>query len=149
VQGFVDASVPGGSGVTVAPLEAFALRRDLGGFTFEALGNDQNYKESTRDQHRVTDFRFRYSLRAHSGDYNNAETVAWSRAVSTPLLVAFGKIKNAGTPNVVLDPRRAVAVAFRPALFDARRNWQFARQNTRQPFASHNESVPELPLEVQ
>jgi alpha-mannosidase len=115
VQGFVDASVPGGSGVTIAPLEVFALRRDLGGFTFEALGNDQNYKESTRDQHRVTDFRFRYSLRAHSGDYNNAETVAWSRAVSTPLLVAFGKIKNAQTPNVVLDPRRAVAIAFKPA----------------------------------
>ncbi|MBZ5595602.1 MAG: hypothetical protein LAP39_25460 [Acidobacteriia bacterium] len=115
VQGFVDTSVPGGSGVTVAPFEAFALRRDLGGITFEALGSDQNYKESSRDQHGVTDFRFRYSLRAHAGAYNNAEIVAWSRAVSTPLLAAFGKLKRHGMPTVVLAPRRAIALAFKPA----------------------------------
>jgi hypothetical protein len=116
VQGFVDTSVPGGSGVTVAPLESFALRRDLGGgITFEGLGNDQNYKESTRDQHGVTDFRFRYSLRAHAGAYNNAEIVGWSRAVSTPLLAAFGKVKSDSKPTVTLDPRRAIALAFKPA----------------------------------
>jgi alpha-mannosidase len=115
VQGFVDTSVPGGSGVTVAPLESFALRRDLGGeITFEALGNDQNYKESTRDQHGVTDFRFRYSLRAH-GAYNNAEIVGWSRAVSTPLFAVFGKVKSDSKPTVTLDPRRAIALAFKPA----------------------------------
>ena len=116
VQSFVDASVPGGSGVTVAPLESFALRRDLGGeITFEALGNDQNYKESTRDQHGVTDFRFRYSLRAHSGAYNNAEIVGWSRAVATPLLAAVGKVKSDSKPTVTLDPLRAIALAFKPA----------------------------------
>jgi hypothetical protein len=38
VQGFVDTSVPGGPGVTVVPLESFALRRDLGvGIAFGAL----------------------------------------------------------------------------------------------------------------
>ena len=100
----------------MAPLESFALRRDLGsGITFEALGNDQNYKESSRDQHGVTDFRFRYSLRAHAGAYNNAEIVAWSRAVSTPLLAAFGKIKSDSKPTITLDPHRAIALAFKPA----------------------------------
>ena len=116
VQGFVDSSVPGGSGVTVAPLESFMLRRDLGGeMTFEALGNDQNYKESTRNQHGVTDFRFRYSLRAHAGGYNNAETIRWSRAVATPLLAALGKVKSESTPTIALDPHRAIALAFKPA----------------------------------
>ena len=116
VQSFVDTSVPGGPGVTVAPLESFALRRDLGnGITFEALGNDQNYKESTRDQHGVTDFRFRYSLRAHAGDYDNAEIVGWSHAVSTPLLAAVGKIRSDSKPAVALDPHRAIALAFKPA----------------------------------
>ena len=115
VQGFVDASDPAGSGVTVAPMESFALRRDLGGFTFEALGNDQNYKESARDQHGVTDFRFRYSLRAHAGAYDNAGTVAWSRAVATPLVAALGQLANRGTSAVAFDPRRATALAFKPA----------------------------------
>jgi len=116
VQGFVDTSAPGGSGVTVAPLESFALRRDLGsGITFEALGNDQNYKESTRDQHGVTDFRYRYSLRAHAGAYNNAATIAWSRAVSTPLLAAVGKVKSDSKPTVILASHRAIALAFKPA----------------------------------
>ena len=115
VQGFVDASTTTGSGVTVAPIESFALRRDLVGFTFEALGNDQNYKESVRDQHGVTDFRFRYSLRARAGAYDNAETVAWSRAVATPLVAAFGSLPNRATSAVAFDPRRAVALAFKPA----------------------------------
>jgi hypothetical protein len=115
VQGFVDASAPGGSGVTVAPVESFALRRDLGSFTFEALGNDQNYKESARDQHGVMDFRFRYSLRAHSGAYDNAETVTWSRGVATPLVAALGQLAHGGTAAVALDSRRATALAYKPA----------------------------------
>ena len=115
VQGFVDASEPAGPGVTVAPIESFALRRDLGGFTFEALGNDQNYKESSQDQHGVTDFRFRYALRAHAGPYDNAETVAWSRAVATPLLAAFGSIGNRAASAVAFEPRRAIALTFKPA----------------------------------
>ena len=114
-QGFVDATAPAGSGVTVAPIESFALRRDLGGFTFEALGNDQNYKESSRDQHGVTDFRFRYSLRGHAGPYDSAETAAWSRAVATPLAVAFGSLGNRAMPAVAFDPHRAIALAFKPA----------------------------------
>ena len=129
VQGFVDASVPDGSGVTVAPLESFALRRDMGsGINFEALGNDQNYKESSRDQHGVTDFRFRYSLRAHAGAYNNAEIVGWSRAVSTPLLAVFGNVKSDSKPTVTLDPRRAIALAFKPAEWTGHllRIWEIA-----------------------
>jgi hypothetical protein len=115
VQGFVDASAPGGSGVTVAPMESFALRRDLGGFTFEALGNDQNYKESARDQQGVTDFRFRYSLRAHAGGYDNAESVTWSRAVATPLVAALGSVANRAVAAVAFDSRRATALAYKPA----------------------------------
>jgi hypothetical protein len=115
VQGFVDASAATGYGVTVAPIESFALRRDLGGFTFEALGNDQNYKESIHGQHGVTDFRFRYSLRAHAGAYDNAETIAWSRAVATPLVARFGSLPDRAISGVAFDPRRAIALAFKPA----------------------------------
>jgi hypothetical protein len=115
VQGFVDASGPDGFGVTVAPVEPFALRRDLGAFVFEALGNDQNYKESSRDQHGVTEFRFRYSLRAHAGAYENAGAVAWSRAVAAPLAAAIGSLARRAPPPVAVDPGRAVALAFKPA----------------------------------
>ncbi|MEK7994118.1 MAG: hypothetical protein AAB403_09975, partial [Planctomycetota bacterium] len=38
VQGFIDASSPGGPGVTIAPLDAFMLRLDLDPLMFEALG---------------------------------------------------------------------------------------------------------------
>ena len=57
IQGFVDASGPGG-GVTVATRDAFLLRNDLEPLSFEALGNDQNFKEVTKDQGGATDFRF-------------------------------------------------------------------------------------------
>ena len=43
----------------VVPVDSFALRLDLDPVTFEALGNDQNYTEVTRDQNMETDFRFR------------------------------------------------------------------------------------------
>ncbi len=117
VQGFVDASAPAGSGVTVSPVEAFALRRDIGGFAFEALGNDQNYKESVRDQHGESSFRFRYSLRAHAGAYDNAAAVAWSRCVAAPLVAAYGSMipRAIAARGVAFDPRRAIALAFKPA----------------------------------
>jgi alpha-mannosidase len=115
VQGFVDASSAGGFGVTVAPVEPFALRRDLGAFVFEALGNDQNYKEASQDQHGVTEFRFRYALRAHAGAYDNAATMAWSRSVATPLAAAFGALRTRPVSPVAFDPGRAMALAFKPA----------------------------------
>jgi hypothetical protein len=115
VQNFVDVSYPGGPGVTIATVDAYALRPDLGSLTFEALGNDQNFKEVTRDQNGETEFRFRYSLRAHAGGYDNAETVAWSHAIATPLLVTTGKPATTPQPAVALDPRRAVATTFKPA----------------------------------
>ena len=84
IQGFVDASSTGG-GVTIAPLDAFLLRNDLEPLSFEALGNDQNFKEVTKDQGGATDFRFRYALRAHAGDYDGADAFAWSRSVAMPI----------------------------------------------------------------
>ena len=116
VQGFVDASLPQGYGVTIAPLDAFALRTDLEPFTFEPLGTDQNYAEVNRAQDGVTAFRFRYSLRAHTGPYDGAEAFAWSRAVATPLLARAGVLpEKAVTPGAVVDPRRALVLAFKPA----------------------------------
>jgi hypothetical protein len=116
VQGFVDASIPGRYGVTIVPLDAFALRRDLGPVVFEALGNDQNYKEVARDQDGITEFRFRYALRVHAGGFDNASAIAWSRAASTPLLVAAGSLP-AHLPGVEIDidAARAVATAVKPA----------------------------------
>ena len=116
VQGFVDTSAATG-GVTVAPLDAFVLRQDLGPITFEAIGNDQNYKEGTRDQHGVTDFRLRYSLRAHASAYNGAEVFPWSRSVATPILAQLGVVPLTvlAQPAVEVDSSRAIATAFKAA----------------------------------
>lgn len=121
VQGFVDASLPDGIGVTIAPLDAYALRLDLDPLTFEALGNDQNYREVTQDQHGVKGFRFRYVLRAHTGGYRNAEVVAWSRNAASPLLAALGALskEKMNGPTIELDPSRAVATCLKPADEDA------------------------------
>jgi hypothetical protein len=115
VQGFVDASIPGAPGVTITPLEAFGLRQDLGGVTFEALGNDQNYKEVNKTQDGQTDFRFRYALRTHSVAYDSAKAAQWSRSYTVPLLVSFGQAASQPRPQIDLDPARAVATAFKPA----------------------------------
>lgn len=116
VQGFLDVSLPDGPGVTIAPLDAFVLRTDLGPLAFECLGNDQNYREVVQDQHGVTEFRFRYSLRAHKGPYDQAEAMAWSRSVATPLLVARGTVGGASLPREIgIDPARAIATCLKPA----------------------------------
>jgi hypothetical protein len=116
VQGFVDASIPGRCGVTIVPLDAFALRRDLGPIVFEALGNDQNYKEVKRDQDGITEFRFRYVLRGHAGGYDNASAIAWSRTVSTPLLAAAGTLSaHLPAAAIAIDAARAVATSVKPA----------------------------------
>ncbi|MCX5644104.1 MAG: hypothetical protein NTZ17_05390 [Phycisphaerae bacterium] len=117
VQGFVDASVPDGAGVTIAPLDAFALRLDLAPLTFEAIGNDQNYREVVQDQDGVTDFRFRYVLRGHAGGYSQGQTVAWSRSVTTPLAATLGGIpsERMTRPTIQLDPSRAIATCFKSA----------------------------------
>ncbi|MDH4238850.1 MAG: hypothetical protein OEW48_04750 [Phycisphaerae bacterium] len=121
VQGFVDTSVSEGIGIMIAPLDAFVLRLDLDPITFEALGNDQNYREVTRDQDGVTNFRFRYSLRAHTGGYRNTEAFTWSRSTASPLLAALGKIPNARRNKQVItvDPTRAIATCLKPADGDA------------------------------
>ncbi len=117
VQGFVDASSANGIGVTLAPLDAFALRLDLDPLTFEALGNDQNYREVTQNQDGITEFRFRYALQAHMGGYENSRAVAWSRDVMTPLVCVAGRIPNeqATHPAIQIDASRAIATCLKPA----------------------------------
>jgi hypothetical protein len=117
VQGFIDASLPDGPGVTIAPLDAFVLRLDLDPITLEALGNDQNYREVLHDQNRETDFRFRYSLRARTDGYSNAEAFTWSRSVSIPLLNTMGFIEPGPTDrySIGVDPNRAFATCLKPA----------------------------------
>ncbi len=117
VQGFVDASLPEGPGVTIAPLDSFVLRQDLDSVAIEALGNDQNYKEVTRDQHGVTQFRFRYVLRGHTNGYNQADTIAWSRSVATPLMVGAGSLppECLRSPAFDLDPSRVMATCLKVA----------------------------------
>jgi hypothetical protein len=114
VQGFVDAARPGGGGVTLAPHDAFALRLELEPVSIQAIGNDQNYKEVTRDQGGARQFRFRYSLRAYANDYDQAQAVAWSRAAASPLLVVPGAL-GLDAPPVTVDPARAIATCLKPA----------------------------------
>ena len=94
----MDVSGPGG-GVTISPLDAFLLRNDLEPLSFEALGNDQNFKEATKDQGGTTDFRFAYSLRAHAGDFDGAQAFAWSRSVSMPIEAERGRLSRAPAPG--------------------------------------------------
>jgi hypothetical protein len=115
VQGFIDFSMPDGFGVTIATLDAFVLRLDLDQITFEALGNDQNYREVVKDQNGVTDFRFRYSLTAHTGGYNEAQAFAWSRSVANPLLITIGYIDEQTNKSIVVPPERAIATCMKPA----------------------------------
>lgn len=130
VQGFVDVSLPGGPGVTIAPLDAFVLRRDLEPLTFEALGNDQNYKEVTRDQHGVREFRFRHALRAHVGPYGGAEALTWSRSVASPLPAVRGHLplREQALPGIAVDPARAIVTCLKPAEGQGRilRLWETA-----------------------
>jgi hypothetical protein len=113
IQGFVDASGPGG-GVTVAPVDAFLLRRDLEPLSFEALGSDQNFKEVTKDQGGATDFSFRYALRAHPGDYDGAEAFAWSRSVAVPIQAVRGRLSRPPAPGPAVDSARAIVLALKP-----------------------------------
>ena len=114
VQGFVDASLPDGPGVTIVTPDAFLLRQDLEPVTLEALGNDQNYREVVQDQNGERLFGFWYTLRAHAGPYDGAEAVAWSRSVAVPLTAELG-VHCAAAPLVTVDPKRAIATCLKPA----------------------------------
>ena len=113
IQGFVDASERSG-GVTVAPLDAFLLRQDLDPLSFEALGNDQNFKEVTQDQAGVAEFRFRYALRAHVRDFDGANAFAWSRGVAAPIQAVPGRLSRIPAPGPVVESTRAIALALKP-----------------------------------
>ena len=112
IQGFVDASGPSG-GTTVVTRDAFLLRRDLEPLSFEALGNDQNFKEVTKDQGGATDFRFRYAVRAHAGDYEGADAFAWSRSVAMPVEALRGRIGRPPAAAPSVDPARAIVLALK------------------------------------
>ncbi|MCX5673466.1 MAG: hypothetical protein NTX87_00515, partial [Planctomycetota bacterium] len=100
-----------GPGVTIVPLDAFLLRLDLDPLTFEALGNDQNYKEVCKDQNGETEFRFQYALLAHADGYDQSWAVAASRAAGTPLVVARGRIERGWTWHpLVYSPTHGSAV---------------------------------------
>jgi hypothetical protein len=101
----------------MASLDAFMLRLDQGALAFEALGNDQNWKEVTQDQNGETQFRFRYSLRAHSPGYANAAAMAWSRSVAATKVATSGKlpIKWLDRPFLEIDSARALATCLKPA----------------------------------
>ena len=116
VQGFVDYSPIGRVGVTIAPLDSFMLRLDQGALVFEALGNDQNWREVIHDQNGVTHFRFRYALRAHAPGYNNASALAWSRSVAAPLTLASGRLpkKCLDRSYLKVDPRHALVTCLKP-----------------------------------
>jgi hypothetical protein len=121
--------------VTIVPLDSFALRLDLDSVSIEALGNDQNYREVLRDQDGVADFRFRYSLQARAGGYDQPDAVAFSRQVAAPLLVAMGQVEkqHGFWPRVSIDPSRAVATCFKPVDDDSGgtclRIWEVAGQS--------------------
>ena len=116
VQSFVDAGLAAGPGVTLAPIDAFCLRLDLGAPAFEALGNDQNYKEVVKDQNGVKEFRFRYALRGRGRPYSQAEAVAWSHSAATPLVAVAGRLTEGDLPpGIAVDPARAVATCLKPA----------------------------------
>lgn len=117
IQNFIDASMPEGPGITITSLDAFLLRLDLDQVTFEAIGNDQNYREVEKDQNGETQFRFRYSLKAHSGGYNNAEAFEWSRNVANSLMSIRGayKLNYFSNRSLAIDPHRAIALCLKPA----------------------------------
>lgn len=65
----------------------------------------------------ITDFRFRYVLRCYTGSYRNAETVAWSRSVTTPLASMLGHVAHGRMtlPAIQIDRSRAVVTCLKPA----------------------------------
>ena len=115
VQEYVDCSTEQ-LGVTLALMDPFVLRMDLEPLSIESIGNDQNYKEVTKDQNGETDFQIRYSLQARKGGYDGPAAMTFARAAAAPLLTFRGRLPE-GTvlPSVAVDPRRAVATCFKPA----------------------------------
>ena len=116
VQEFVS-SATDDLAVTIAPLDAFALRLDLDPLSFEALGNDQNYKEVIKDQHGVTQFRFRSAIQARQGSYDESAATVFGRGAAAPLLVSYGALQPTSKPlpTIAVDPGRAIATCLKPA----------------------------------
>ncbi len=119
VQEYVDCSTDT-MGVTLALAEPFVLRMDLEPLSIESIGNDQNYKEVTKDQNGETNFRIRYSLQARKGGYSGASAMAFARAATSPLLSFRGRLpEGVVLPAVFVDPQRAVATCLKPADYPA------------------------------
>jgi hypothetical protein len=93
------------------------LRLDQDAPGFEAFGNDQNWKEVTRDQGGNTHFQFRYSLRVHPEGYDQPAAIAWSRSVAAPVAAALGRLPGEwlDRPHLAVDPTRAIVTGFKPS----------------------------------
>jgi hypothetical protein len=115
VQDFINAAHDDVS-VTLVPHDAFVLRLDLDHITFEALGNDQNYREVLHDQDGQRQFQFRYSLKAEMNGYRGAEAVAFAQSAALPLSATIGRLITPSTPRptVDIDAARAVATCLKP-----------------------------------
>lgn len=115
VQEYVDCSTEH-LGITLALIDPFVLRMGLDPITIQALGNDQNYREVTKDQNGETSFIIRYSLQARPGGFDGAKAMIFARSVSTPLVVFPGQLpEKLSVPEISVDPTRAVATCLKPA----------------------------------
>ncbi len=122
VQEYIDLAEEDRS-VTMVPLDAFCLRTDLDTLAFESLGNDQNYREVSRDQNGVTEFRFRYSLQARRGTYDGSQSMRFAQAAATPLVAGWGSLPapTQSVPVIAVDSSRAVSICLKPADSDTDR----------------------------
>jgi hypothetical protein len=110
----IDSFVRAGN-VSVFPREAFLLRPDLPGLTFECLGNDQNAPEVSHDQGGERHFRFRYRVRFDDGATAIGEIARRAAELAHPITVLSGR---SAFPDVSIQPdaSRAVSLCLKPAL---------------------------------
>ena len=114
-DGFAQVVAPGGLKVSVATLESFLLRPDLGPLVVECLGNDQNAPEVSHNQAGETTFRFRYRVRVDPAETPLAPVAQWAADFAHPIQMIAEKTR---FPEVSIspDPSRVVTQCLKPAL---------------------------------
>jgi hypothetical protein len=105
---------------SIATLESYLLRPDLGLLSIECLGNDQNSPEVSHDQGGDRHFRFRYRLRFDAAGTPLVptalvKTAQWAANFAHPLMFLKGK---PNFPDVAIVPEssRVVTQCLKPAL---------------------------------
>ena len=101
--------------VTLVPLDAFLLHLNRDTLAFEAIGNDQNYKEVSKDQNGETEFVFRYVLRADAGGYRQPRAYKFAAAAARPLAFVAMRARPEDLLRAAIDPARAIATCLKPA----------------------------------